>query len=91
MNRKILIKVLAAEAGLTHTGAERALNSLIDIITMQLQKDHKVMLYGFGTFSARHTVARTGKHPVSGEPTYQPACVKAVFKPSPQLKDALNP
>lgn len=91
MNRKILIKALAAEAGLTNTGAERALNSLINIITTQLQKDHKVMLYGFGTFSARQVAARTGKHPVSGQPTHQPACVKAVFKPSQQLKDALNP
>ena len=91
MNKKQLIQQLAIEAGLTKAGAERAVNSLLNIITLQLQVNNSVSIQGFGTFSARQAAARTGKHPVSGLPTHQPACVKAVFKPSPQLKDALNP
>lgn len=91
MNKKQLIKALAADAGLTNTGAERAVNSLLNIITQQLQANNSVSIQGFGTYSARQAAARTGKHPVTGLPTHLPACVKAVFKPSQQLKDALNP
>ncbi|MCD1597891.1 HU family DNA-binding protein [Rheinheimera aquimaris] len=91
MNKSTLIKTLASEAGLTQASAERAVNSLLNIITLQLQVNNSVAIQGFGTFSARQAAARTGKHPVSGQLTHQPACVKAVFKPSPQLKDALNP
>lgn len=91
MNKSQLIQAVANEAGLTKAGAERAVNSLLNIITLQLQVNNNVAIQGFGTFSARHAAARTGKHPVSGQPTHQPACVKAVFKPSDQLKSALNP
>lgn len=91
MNKSQLIQQLAIEAGLTKAGAERAVNSLLNIITLQLQVNNSVSIQGFGTFSPRQAAARTGKHPVTGEPTHLPACVKAVFKPSQQLKDALNP
>lgn len=91
MNKSQLISQLASDAGLTKAGAERAVNGLLNIITQQLSSGSSVAIQGFGTFSARQAAARTGKHPVSGEPTHQPACIKAVFKPSPQLKDALNP
>lgn len=91
MNKSQLIQQLAIEDGLTKAGAERAVNSMLNIITLQLQVNNAVAIQGFGTFSARQAAARTGKHPVSGQPTHQPACVKPVFKPSPQLKDALNP
>ncbi|WP_027671280.1 HU family DNA-binding protein [Rheinheimera baltica] len=91
MNKSQLIQQLANDAGLTKAGAERAVNSLLNIITLQLQVNNHVSIQGFGTFSPRQAAARTGKHPVTGQPTHQPACVKAVFKQSPQLKDALNP
>ena len=91
MNKAQLIRALASDAGLTNAGAERAVNSLLSIITQQLQVNNSVSIQGFGTFCPRHAAARTGKHPVSGLPTHQPACVKAVFKPSQQLKDTLNP
>ncbi|MEE2025055.1 HU family DNA-binding protein [Alkalimonas mucilaginosa] len=91
MNKSQLIQQLATDAGLTKAGAERAVDSLLSIITQQLQSNHTVSIQGFGSFIPRQAAARTGKHPVSGLPTHQPACVKAVFKQSPQLKDALNP
>jgi nucleoid DNA-binding protein len=91
MNKSQLINELAVHASLTRAGAERAVNTMLNIITQQLQAGSNVTIQGFGTFSPRHAAARTGKHPVSGEPTHQPACVKAVFKASQQLKDSLNP
>lgn len=90
MNKSQLINQLASDAGLTKAGAERAVNAVLNIITQQLCSSNSVTIQGFGTFSPREAAARTGKHPVSGEPTYQPACVKAVFKASQQLKDSLN-
>lgn len=91
MNKSQLIQQLASEAGLTKAGAERAVNSLLNIITMQLQTNNTVSIQGFGSFIPRKAAARTGKHPVTGLPTHQSACVKAVFKQSQQLKEALNP
>lgn len=91
MNKSQLINELAVQASLTKAGAERAVNTMLDIITKQLSFGSSVTIQGFGTFSARYAAARTGKHPVSGQPTHHPACLKAVFKASQQLKDSLNP
>ncbi|MCB5226151.1 HU family DNA-binding protein [Alishewanella sp. 16-MA] len=91
MNKSQLINQLATDAGLTKAGADRAVNALLNIITQQLCSSNSITIQGFGTFSPRQAAARIGKHPLSGKPTHQPACVKAVFKPSQQLKDTLNP
>lgn len=91
MNKSQLVNELAVQASLTKAGAERAVNTMLNIIAQQLGSGSSVTIQGFGTFIPRHAAARTGKHPVSGKPTHQLACVKAVFKASQQLKDSLNP
>jgi DNA-binding protein HU-beta len=90
MNKSQLIHQVAASAGLTKAGAERAVNSFIDAITTQLKANKPVSIQGFGKFNTRMAAERTGKHPLTGEATFQPASIKAVFKPSQVLKDTLN-
>ena len=58
MNKSDLIGKMAADAGITKTQAQTALNSFIDGTTGALKSGDKVILVGFGTFS---TSKRNGR------------------------------
>lgn len=90
MNKKQLIGVIAKEAGLTKTGAERALNALTGNITESLKKGEAVQFVGFGTFSVSKRSARTGRNPQTGQAMKIPAKKVVKFKAGKTLGDTLK-
>jgi len=58
-----LIEVLAAKCGLTSSGSEIYLNSLIGIIYDTLKQDGEVNISGFGKFKVSHREPRLGVNP----------------------------
>ena len=54
-----------------------------------LQRDGRVTLPGFGTFTVRVTAARIGRNPRSGEAIDIPAAATVGFKPAAELRAGL--
>ena len=63
MNKLQLTEQVAARMGMTHSEAERYLNTVIGLIYEELRKDGKVNISGFGQFSVSHRDARIGVNP----------------------------
>lgn len=63
MNKLQLTEELAAKLAVTHSEAERFLNSLIQMIYEVLRGGEKVNISGFGQFSVSHRAPRIGVNP----------------------------
>lgn len=63
MNKLQLTEQLAAKLSITHSEAERMLNSLINLIYEILRGGDKVNISGFGQFSISHRAPRIGVNP----------------------------
>jgi len=85
-----LVSAMAEKAGLSKADAEKALKAFTDVVTQALQKDDKISLVGFGTFSVGERAARTGKNPQTGAAINIPAAKAPKFKAGKALKDAVN-
>jgi len=90
MTKAELIEKMAKDAGISKAAAGAALESFIDGVTKALkQKDGKVTLVGFGTFSKVHRKARKGRNPQTGKPISIKARNVVKFKAGKKLKDAV--
>ena len=67
MNKGELIKRIAADAKISQTQANAALNSFILITSEALKMGDKVTLVGFGTFGISERSARIGRNPQTGK------------------------
>ncbi len=63
MNKLQLTEQLAAKLSITHSEAERFVNTLIQMIYEQLRGGDKVNISGFGQFSVSHRASRIGVNP----------------------------
>jgi nucleoid DNA-binding protein len=63
MNKLELIEILGAKLGVTHSEAERMLNTFIGIVYDTLRAGGKVNISGFGQFSVSHRRPRIGVNP----------------------------
>lgn len=90
MNKSELIDAIAKDAEISKIAAKKALESFISNVTETLKnKDGKVSLVGFGTFSVSERSARTGINPSTKQPIKIPAKTVAKFKPGAELADAV--
>jgi len=90
MTKAELVEQMAKDAEISKSAASAALNSFFENITKALkEKDGKVTLVGFGTFSKVHRKARKGRNPQTGEEITINASDSVKFKPGKTLKDAI--
>ena len=90
MTKAELIAAVAGEAQVRKVHAEKAINSLIRIVSATLKKSGRLALAGFGTFSVAQRKAREGRNPQTGKPIKIPATKVVKFKPGKQLKDLVK-
>jgi DNA-binding protein HU-beta len=90
MNKAELVHAIAAEAKITKSDAENALNAVINQTTKALKGGGNVTLIGFGTFSVAKRAARTGRNPQTGKAIKIGAKKVAKFKAGAALKKAVN-
>lgn len=88
MNKAQLIEVVQKQLGAdaTKKQAEEALAAVINAIKDGVDKDGKVQIMGFGTFSIKTRAARTGRNPKTGATIKIPASKTVAFKASSALK-----
>jgi DNA-binding protein HU-beta len=90
MTKTQLIEQMANDASISKTEAGKALNSLVEGITEAIkEKDGKITLTGFGTFSKVYRKARQGVNPATGKKITIEARNAVKFKAGKALKNAI--
>ena len=90
MNKTELIKIVAAETGLTQKAAADVVNCVFDSIMDSLGKKEPVSIFGFGNFSCKHRDAREGRNPATGKKIKIAASNTPVFKAAKVFKEKVN-
>ncbi len=90
MNKEELIEAVAAQSDMAKDAAGKAVDALLKTVTEVLHSQKKVSLIGFGTFTVRERVARTGRNPSTGEVIQIPAAKIPAFKPDKAFRDAVG-
>jgi len=90
MNRKELIDLISERAELTKSLASKALDALLEGITISLQKGDPVVLVNFGTFTVNERAAREGRNPSTGEKIKIGAAKVVKFKAGKVLKETVK-
>lgn len=90
MTKAELVEFIAENADLTKADSARALEAVIEGITVGVKEKGKVTLVGFGTFVSKKVAARVGRNPQTGEQVNIAAHNVPRFKAGNKLKAALN-
>jgi DNA-binding protein HU-beta len=90
MNKSDLIEAMAEGADISKSAAGRALDALVDAISVALKNGDNVSVIGFGTFSVKARAARTGRNPQTGASIEIAASKTPSFKAGKALKDAVQ-
>lgn len=90
MNKSEFIDAVAQNADIPKSTAQKAVDSMVDVIGNALKKGDQVSLVGFGTFLTRQREARQGRNPRTGETINIRASRVPSFKAGKALKDTVN-
>jgi DNA-binding protein HU-beta len=89
----VTMKQLAAQLAENHAmpkkDAERITEGLVGLFVDHLKAGDRVRIGGFGILEVRHTPARMGRNPSTGEPMQIEARKKVAFRPAKELKEAV--
>jgi DNA-binding protein HU-beta len=89
MNRRDLVKAVAAQTGMDAKDVDTALKGFTDVTTAVVAKGEPVTISGFAKFSKRETAARMGRNPATGQQIKIKASKKARIAPLKGFKDAV--
>ena len=90
MTKKELIEAIAKEVNLTTRQADDAFKVTFQIIQQGMIQEGKVLVPDFGSFITRLRAERKGRNPATGKEIRIPKATVVAFKPSVQLKNAVN-
>jgi DNA-binding protein HU-beta len=90
MNKSELVEAVAHNADIPKTTAQKAVDSMVDVIGETLNNGDQVSLVGFGTFLTRTREARQGRNPRTGQSINIKASRVPSFKAGKALKDRVN-
>ena len=90
LTKQELVSKVAEKVGLTKKQASEALDATFETISEELTKGRKFTMTGFGTFSIKPRLPRTGVNPQTGESMVIPGKLVAKFKAGKRLAETLN-
>ena len=90
MHKKDLVKIIAEQTGQLQKDVDMFITAFVGNIKKALQKEDKVTLIGFGTFSVVNTKEKTGRNPQTGKEIKIPASKRVKFKPGKGLKEEVK-
>lgn len=89
MNKKELVSFVSEKTGISKSDTRKTLEAIIEAVSAEMQKNEKVIILGFGTFSVKDKAARMSIHPQTMQPLELPAKKVVRFKPSVYLNNLL--
>ncbi|RQW46084.1 HU family DNA-binding protein [Novosphingobium sp. LASN5T] len=90
MNNSELADQVATSLELTKADAKKAVDAVIAAITDAAARGDEISLSAFGKFKVKHTPAREGRNPATGETIKIAASKKLTFSAAKAVKDRLN-
>lgn len=90
MNSSELVEHIAAANDLSKADAKKVVDSVFDAIAEAAAKGDEIALNGFGKFKVKHSPAREGRSPATGETIKIAASKKLAFSAAKAVKDKLN-
>lgn len=90
MNKVQLIRRIAAELNASQTSIKPVVEQILQQIHIALSEGEKIFLPQFGTFELRYHLAKTGRHPQTGEAIEIDGYNQPSFKASTTLKLQIN-
>jgi DNA-binding protein HU-beta len=90
MTKQELIKTVANSAEITLKAAEKAVNTLTDLLVDEVKTEGRFALAGVGVFTRVDRAAKDGRNPKTGEPTKIPDKKAVKFRPAVSFKETLN-
>lgn len=82
--------VLARMPHLSSKDVEVVVNTMFDSMIAALEREERIEIRGFGSFSVRHRRPRTGRNPKTGEEIAVPAKRVPFFTVGHELKERVN-
>jgi DNA-binding protein HU-beta len=85
MNKGELIADIAESADLTKVAAGKALDSVLMVMAVAMEKGERVTLSGFGSFRVVERAEQKGRNPQTGQSLTIPAHNVVKFRPGKKL------
>ena len=90
MNKTEFLRAVAEKSCMSIKDATNVFNSVLAVITEELQKGEKITITGFGTFKSIVRKSKDCRNPHTGEQIRVPERTVPHFKPGNSFKDALK-
>jgi len=90
MNNSDLVDHIATSHEMTKADARKIVDSVFDAIANAAAKGDEIALNQFGKFKVKHSPAREGRNPATGETIKIAASKKLTFSAAKAVKDRLN-
>ena len=90
LTKKDLVNQIYMQLGFSKLVSENLINDFFSTIVLNLKKEKKIKLSGFGTFSIRRKNSRVGRNPKTREPKVISSRDVVLFKPSKEFKEFIN-
>lgn len=68
MIKKDFVKLYAKKEGIYDNEAQRRIESMLELLKEQFQKDEEIIFRGFGNFKVKQTTRTSGVNPRTGKP-----------------------
>lgn len=90
MNNSELVDQVAAGLELSKADAKKAVDAVVAAIADAAARGEEISLNAFGKFKVKHSPAREGRNPATGETIKISASKKLTFSAAKAIKDRLN-
>ncbi len=90
MNKNQLIDTMAEQNNISKKDAKELFENVIELISKSLEENKEFTIPGFGKFEIKHSEARIGRNPRTGEDIQIAAKNSIKFKAAKALNDRYN-
>ncbi|MDA9814200.1 integration host factor subunit alpha [Candidatus Pelagibacter sp.] len=90
LTKKDLVNLVYMQLGFSKQISENLIEDFLSTIVSNIQKEKKLKLSKFGTFSIRQKKSRIGRNPKTKETKIISSRDVVLFKPSKEFKDFVN-
>ena len=90
LTKKDLVNLIYMQIGFSKQISEILIDEFFNLIIINLQKEKKIKISNFGTFTVREKKKRIGRNPRTKEEKIISARNVVLFKPSKDFKNFIN-
>ena len=90
LTKKDLVNIVYMQIGFSKLISESLIDDFLSLIIINLQKEGKIKISKFGTFTIRKKSSRVGRNPKTKEKKIISKRNVVLFKPSKEFKDFIN-